>query len=88
MEGEGKCLKIPVVHFAEDAKVLVGSRELEGWCVGEHKADEHQRISLWPTTSFPTEATAFSQPGMCVVFGYFWHVEWGWEHATGSKGDG
>lgn len=46
MEGEGKCLKIPVVHFAENAKVLVGSRELEDWCVGEHKAHGLQRISL------------------------------------------
>lgn len=46
MEGEGKCLKIPVVHFAENAKVLVGSREFEDWYVGEHKVDALQRISL------------------------------------------
>lgn len=46
MEREGECLKIPVEHFAENAKVLVGNRELEDWCVGEHKADGLQRTSL------------------------------------------
>lgn len=37
-----------------------------------------QRASPQPT-AFPIVLTAFLQPSMCVVFGYYWYIHWGWE---------
>lgn len=43
-----------------------------------------QRASPQPTAFFPIVLTAFLQPSMCVVFGYYWYIQLG----VGGLGQG